>query len=280
MTMGAAYHVCIVRPPGYVHADAFLELGELITFSIEDLGHPCRLGFNTLDRHAKNIVIGTHLFGESARSRLPESAIILNTEQLGASGHAWTTGVVALSQRHEVWDYSTRNVSLLNASGAKRVRLLELGFHPRLERLTLSSNQDIDVLFYGSLGERRRTLLESIRRRGLTVKSLFEVYGAERDRWIERSKVVLNCHHYETHIFEVVRVFYLLTNRVAVVGEVGADTLIEAPFDLCIASASYETLPDRCAELCANESARRQLAESGAAVFRERRQTELLKNLL
>ena len=45
----------------------------------------------------------------------------------------------------------------------------------------------------------------------------YGVYGAERDRLIARSRLVLNVHYFPTHIFEMIRVSYLLANRTAVV---------------------------------------------------------------
>ena len=276
----SAYHVALVQPSGYLHSLAFQELAELLVFSIKDLGLQCEFAVNRFDRQRRNIVLGAQLLPAEWQAQLPADTIIVNTEQLGSQKHSWSDAIVALSERLTVWDYNTRNIEFLQRRGAREVRRLELGFHPKLARLNLSTTPEVDVLFYGSLGERRQHLLERIREQGLVVKSLFGVYGAERDRWIERSKLVLNCHHYETHIFEVVRVFYLLTNRVAVVGEVGADTLIEAAFESCISAATYEALPELCAALCADDAARRQRAESGAGLFRERRQTSLLQPLL
>jgi len=275
-----AFHVALVQPSGYLHSLAFQELAELLVFSLKDLGVPCEFAINRFDRQRRNLVLGAQLLPPEWQAQLPADTIIVNTEQLGSQQHTWTDAIVALSERLTVWDYNTRNIEFLRCRGARDVRRLELGFHPKLARLNLSATPDVDVLFYGSLGERRKQLLERIQAQGLAVKTLVGVYGAERDRWIERSKLVLNCHHYETHIFEVVRVFYLLTNGVAVVGEVGADTLIEPPFDSCIAAGAYEALPALCAELCANDSARRQRAETGAEIFRGRPQTSLLQPLL
>ena len=78
--------------------------------------------------------------------------------------------------------------------------------------------------------------------KGLTVKSLFGVYGKERDAWIERSKLVINHHYYQSQIFEVVRVFYLLTNSVAVVGEVNDTTSIDHIYKEGIHPVQYDGL--------------------------------------
>lgn len=278
--MSESFHVCVVQPEGYLHSLAFTELAELICYAIRDLGHPCGLDVNALDRGARNILIGAHLLGERARARIPASSIILNTEQLGASQHPWTETVVELATRLELWDYSPVNLEYLQARGAPRGRLLELGFHPKLARLRTDIPADIDVLFYGSIGPRRQYILKALEAQGLKVKALFGVYGEERDRWVERSKLILNCHHYDTGIFEVVRVFYLLTNARAVVAEVGDSTHIDPFFRDAVCAVPYEGLVDACERLANDELAHRELAGQGRRLMESRPQAGLIKHLL
>lgn len=52
--------------------------------------------------------------------------------------------------------------------------------------------RDIDVLFYGSITPRRARILESLSAAGIQVTALYGVLGAERDRYIDRAKVVLD----------------------------------------------------------------------------------------
>jgi hypothetical protein len=136
---------------------------------------------------------------------------------------------------------------------------LKIGFQRELARLDSSTPKEIDVLFYGSVNERRKVILDGLEAKGLKVKVLFGVYGKDRDEWIERSKVVLNHHYYESQIFEIVRVFYLLTNSVAVVGEVNEATSIDAMYQDGILAARYEDLVDSCVELVRNPQLRDQI---------------------
>jgi hypothetical protein len=68
-----------------------------------------------------------------------------------------------------------------------------------------------------------------MRGRGLRVESAFGCYGEERDALIARARIVLNVHYYESKVFEVVRVSYLLANRKCVLSESGSDIDLEAP---------------------------------------------------
>jgi hypothetical protein len=106
-------------------------------------------------------------------------------------------------------------------------------------------------------------MLNSLLDAGLKVKHLSGVYGADRDFWISRSKMVLNLHYYEAKIFEIVRMFYLLTNSVPVVAEIGAETIVDKWLTKAVSGASYDTLPKRCIEVCESPDVATELAYRG-----------------
>ena len=274
------YNVCLVKPEGYLHAEAFVELAEVIHYALVDLGLESRLSVNQLARLGRNIVVGAHLLGVDAIRRLPESSVLVNTEQLGAREHPWSEAILDIARHFEVWDYSIENIDYLQKSGCKGARWLKLGFQPQLSRLQRAPNLDVDVLFYGSIGERRQRIIDALQSRGVSVKVLFGVYGRERDEWIGRSKIVLNCHHYDRHIFEIVRVFYLLSNRVPVVAEIGLQTKVESDLRDAVAACSYENLVDTCLSLLNDDTHREAVAERGYSIIRSRDQSSLIRSLL
>lgn len=92
-----------------------------------------------------------------------------------------------------MWDYSAANVARLAALGVAALHV-PIGYHPVLARIERAA-EDLDVLFYGSLNERREAVLDGLEARGLQVASVFGVYGAERDALIARAKLVLNVHY-------------------------------------------------------------------------------------
>ena len=160
-----------------------------------------------------------------------------------------------------------------------RPSYVPIGYVPELTRIA-PAPEDIDVLFYGVLSERRYAVLKDLHDRGLRVKWLSGVLGASRDAWIARSKIVLNVHYWEAKIFEIARVSYLLANRRAVVSERGADPTLERDLESGVAFADYDGLVDRCVELLGDERARRELAERGYQVFSARSQADILHRAL
>jgi hypothetical protein len=144
-----------------------------------------------------------------------------------------------------------------------RVKYVPIGYVEPMTRIAEQEEEDIDVLFYGSMNPRRQKILDELRLRGLNVAAVFGVYGQERDALIGRAKLVLNIRLYESDIFEIVRVSYLLANRKAIVSEYSDNTDIEDDMRTAVALAPYEKIVDVCVDLLANQQKRRDLGRQG-----------------
>ncbi|KVD40922.1 hypothetical protein WS61_02310 [Burkholderia sp. ABCPW 11] len=275
------YNLCIVRPPGYAHAGAFTELAEAIAYGLDDLGHAVHFTENTMMPGARNILIGCHLADPRATEHVPDDTIVVNTEQLHVDEQPWNEAIYRWASRYETWDYSERNLAKLHGLGIAHARYLKLGFHPKLRRIPDDVEQDIDVLFYGTIGPRRAAILDALQARGLKVGIVSGgIYGAERDAFIARAKVVLNLHHYASHIFEVVRAFYLMTNGKAIVGEVSPTTSVDPDYADGFRAAPYDALVDACVELVRDHAQRRRLEADALATIGRHPQARSLAPLL
>ena len=274
------FTVYLARPDGYAHSAAFLELAELIGHGLSDLGHGAQLTVNSVIPGTRPILIGVHLMDPALIRDMPADTIVLNTEQINARTGTWNARVLEWASHFETWDYSNRNIEELSRQSRMPIRHLRIGYHPALERIRSAPNQDIDVLFYGSSSERRVRLIDQLKATGMNVKAMFGVYGPERDALIARSRIVLNMHNFATQIFEIVRVFYLLINRKAVVSEVGPDTAIDPEYRSGIAGVPYDEIPNACLRLLENDADRRELEARGFATISSLPQASLLAPLL
>ncbi|MBX9842969.1 MAG: hypothetical protein K2Z80_14285 [Xanthobacteraceae bacterium] len=106
---------------------------------------------------------------------------------------------------------------------------------------------------------------------------MFNLYGAERDAFVARAKIILNVHFYDARLFEIVRVSSLLANRKCVVSETGSDAAFENQFGAGIAFAPYAALAETCVRLLQNPDSRRVVAEVGFERFKAMPQTEYLQ---
>ncbi|MCV7329654.1 hypothetical protein [Mycobacterium cookii] len=243
------------------------------------LGHDSVLT-NRLDLDdRRTIVLGGNLLIRHGLEP-PKNPIFYNLEQLGDDLPSMTLPAFSdLFRRYPTWDYSQANIERLAALGLPRPTYVPIGYVPELTRIS-PAPEDIDVLFYGASYERRYAILKDLHDRGLRVKWLSGVYGASRDAWIARSKIVLNIHYWQAKIFEITRVSYLLANRRAVVSERGDDPTLERDVEAGVAFADYGELVDRCVELLGDERARRELAERGYQAFSARSQADILHRAL
>jgi hypothetical protein len=271
------YSIWVVSPPNYPHSQCFDEVAIGLQAAFRALSleagivrEPSQLGDIT-------IVLGTNLLPfvtVPPRKRI----VLFNLEQI-TPGSSWLKGeYLSLLGRYPVWDYSERNIAELGRMGI-RAQHCGIGYMPELTRIA-PLEEDIDVLFIGSSNERRIAVLKQIVDHGAKVVARFNVYGSARDGLIARSKIVLNLHFYESRVFEIVRVSYLLANRKCVVSEVGSDSRFESQFVPGIAFVPYHKIAEACSELVQDPVKRNALARSGFDRIVSLPQTEYLREAL
>lgn len=98
-----------------------------------------------------------------------------------------------LKMADEVWDYDELNINLLNMIRPDvKLHVLkpykDWGKYAPVEK-------DIDVLFYGSMNDHRKTVLDALKKRH-HVEIIKTWDGDVLDRYIIRSKILLNIHFY------------------------------------------------------------------------------------
>jgi hypothetical protein len=265
---------------GYIHSAAFREYAFGLLAAFAALGAKVDAADNELlVGDGINVVFGAHLLDPGAE--LPPNTLIVNLEQMRAGWPAQFPHYIELLRRHVVFDYSPSNVCRIRElTGNPHVHVLRPGYVPQLSCIEPAVKQDVDVLFYGSLNERRREILDALRAAGLVVQHLMGVYGAERDQWIARSKIVLNVHFYEDKIHEVVRTSFLLANRKAVVSECEPGTEIDDDMREAVVAVPYGDIVQTCVALAKDDARRHAVEQRGFEIFARRDQAALLAALL
>jgi hypothetical protein len=274
--MQRQYCIWIVTPPGYQHSRCFEEVALSLSEAFTALGMDAPVVADAAEVRGTAVVLGGHFLSTMPH---PEDLIVYNLEQIDGSPDQIVPGYLDILSRYPVWDYSKRNVTALAAQGVT-ARLCGIGYMPGLTRIPAAPVKDIDVLFIGSMNPRRALVLEQISAQGAVVKVAFNCYGAERDDMIARAKIVLNLHFFAAKLFEIVRVSYLLANRVCVVSETGLDTELEGPFLGGVAFSSYGGLAQACLRLLQDDAARQRIATKGFEQMRALSQMDMLRRAL
>ena len=276
-------NVCLIKPKNYIHYLALQELAELIHFSVLELGLKSQITFNYCDNNpsTKNIVLGAHLLNDNLIEDIPENTIIFNTEQIESITENWKKKILNLARKNIIfWDYSQYNLDYLSKTINIKGKLFQIGYQKELNRINHNIDKNIDVLFYGSINARREHIINKLKDRKINVKTLFGVYGKERDDLIAKSKLILNMHMYDSKIFEIVRVFYLLSNSIPVLTEVGSDTKFDNDFLDLICKSTYENIEKNIIYLLENDKKRIKLGENGLNAIKKFPQIKFTEQIL
>jgi len=274
--MADSYRICLILPQNYPHSLCFREVGLSILSALKSNGLECDLTFNQLAPEKINIILGYHLMTFSDRLKTYRY-IPYQLEQLHSREFPFSKNMESILRNAlAVWDYSEKNIAFLKELGIN-AKKLPPGYHENLELIPPAPTQNIDILFYGSMGERRKKVLEILDNR-CKLKLLFGVYGEKRDKWISRAKIILNMHHYSRQIFEAVRVSYLLNNRCFVISEQAIDFCFPK---VNLIMVSYDSLIDTCMEFLKNPEKRDSIRQQNHEEFKKHYpMSELIKEVL
>lgn len=273
--------IWIVTPANYNHSHAFDEVALGLQGAFEELGGsaPIVRDMNAFAGRAP-IIYGGNLLPAEIVGHLPKDSVVINLEQVSEESIWINSRYTSILKSLPVLDYSPRNRENLAAKGIEHAGVLEIGYSRCLSQIKHAPVKDIDVLFYGSMNERRHHILKSLEQGGLKVAHLFNIYGAERDAAIARAKIVINIHHYASGVFEIVRISYLLANCVCVLTEGDIRDPDLQPFIGGLAIEPYDALIERCHKLIADADERDTIAAKGFAAMQSRSQADMLMSVM
>lgn len=207
-------NLVVIQPAGYVHSLVFLDTARYFRYQFRKLGYDVVISKNRVRADCVNIVFGAHL-GVPSEWHARYCLVLVNLEQLGAGGAELPDAYLQLLSRHPVIDYRPENRrAYRDLENSSDVPLVEFHHAPYLSTAPCFNlcDRPIDLLFIGSMNERRQRLIERIRSTGVDV-AVFDqpMYGPERDDYVRQAKAVINIPFYETGTFEQVRAFGVLS---------------------------------------------------------------------
>lgn len=258
------------------------DLIDALVQSFNDLGHNCTVKRNGFSEDAINIFLGSTFLAARhralARKMKGRSYIVFQLEPLdnrldNLLPEYWEL----LRNAAAIWDYAPSNVDYLKAKGFENVFYVPPAFHRCMESFRQKVEPDIDVLFVGSPHPRRARIIEKLKSRGVGVVYLQSAFGETRNRYIARSRIVLNIHAWDVvQILETVRVSFLLANRTFVISEES----FHNPYGDGVVYAPYDRLVEVCIAFLQDSQARQEVAENGYFAVRKLDMVEILRATL
>jgi SAM-dependent methyltransferase len=276
-----AFSIVFLFPPGYAYKNCTDDIVIPLRYALQRLGYEARIQENSFAATGMNIIFGLQDVPNIDLDTIPPNSVIYNFEQLVGGSKALRPHYLAALRRFPVWEYSERNYAVLRGQyNIASVSYVPLGYVPEMSRLDPEYPQDIDVLLYGSLNERRQNIIKALSRRGVRAAGAEKIFGAERDFLIARSKIVINVHYFVPAILEIARLGYLFANRKPVVSERGEDTEIHPGLEESCLFAPYGGLVEKTVELLHAPKSRKLLGERGFLAFSAMPYEEILADVL
>jgi hypothetical protein len=212
---------------------------------------------------------------------LPKNYIVYQLEQISVEGNKWLTQryLEIMKGAKQVWDYSIKNVNLLNRYNVKNVIHLPISYSENLKIVDCSnipdSEKDVDILFIGSISPRRKELLERFKLLN-DIRVLIAdggLWGDERTALLKRSKMIINIHFYGSEsLLEMARLSVLLANKCFIVSETGGDASMDKKLEKGVIFGRYNELVSLCRKYLPAEmvAKRNSIAREGFRLFSER----------
>src|SRR5260370_38927404 len=160
--------IWIVSPQKYPDSHAFDEIALALSAAFRALGREVQIVRDPAGLVDTTIVLGCNLL-PNVRLRLSGRLILFNLEQITPESPWLSSEYLALLGQHTVWDYSDRNITELARLGIGAIRC-GIGYVPELTRIAPSEKM-IDVLFVGSINERRGRILRQLASSGARVEA-------------------------------------------------------------------------------------------------------------
>jgi hypothetical protein len=275
--------VRIVPDNGFdVHAQVFHEIEASVFFSLQKLGYDVTNSTNDFAPDRKNIVFGMHHCPvDVVRHDIPKDTIIYSLEQMREQPECmrWCRKYRGL----EVWDYSMRNVEVLQKAGVENIKHCKIGYVPEISYFERNKPQDrdIDILAYLSPSPRREHIMKQFANNpNINFVHIQCTYGDDRDEYIKRAKLVINLHNHDNQIFEMVRVSHLLQNKVPVLCERNADTDFPDYMEGTVFTSTYNRFVDTAYKLLKKPEELDAQAEKGLEIFKQSPMENFLKEVL
>lgn len=206
---------------------------------------------NRIDPQAYSIVLGgTDAMERELQHLDRERCAIFNFEQLASTSSLAGPAYRAWLADWLVLDYHASNVEQLRRENGPGQLAFELPLVPSESLVTTGDEaKSADVLFYGTMSERRSRVIEQLESMGLKVELVAGAYGHELAPAVRRARIVLHVHYYEQALFPVARVLQPVMMGVPVVCETSVFSELNDWSHSGIVFADYAHLAETCRDL-------------------------------
>jgi hypothetical protein len=262
----------------------FKELAKNLCESLNNSGYNAIISNKVIYKNYKNIILGTtflklrkNILFFSIKNKLPKNTILYNFESYFHNRLWFNKTIKYFYKNYEVWDYSYHNAKNLEKLGIKVNNVLPVIF-PHKKKSNLK--KDIDVLFVGSLSNRRKKIINQLRNYGLNVFASENIGSPkELEKLIIRSKIFLNIHYYGLRELEQPRICPYISSGTVILSEKSLYNDENKLFSKAIVLEKYSDIAKKALNLLKNKYNLELLSKKAFSFSKKRRSEVLLKNI-
>lgn len=265
--------------PSLINLKAYDDVARSVQYGLQLAGHEAHLSTNSFLRDADQyFLFGAHLMPLELLLQFPSGTRFFNLEQYHHLGNITRDrlgpSMLHIIDQFQVIEYSAYNMPFWEV--IRPVAPIIVQPIPYAACLQIpdaaTTDQDIDVLYYGSIGGERKLgfLMAAMGRTRIRPKTVLmqNIYGQERDAYIRRAKIVLSATG--DRIFPEVRTSYLLSNQKAVISDIGETDLIDPFYRNNLLFEDKDTIEDRLFELLTDDAKRIDYAQRSCDLMKTR----------
>jgi len=263
----------------------FKELAKNLCETLNNFGYNAIISNKVIYKNYKNIILGTtflklrkNFLFFSLKNKLPKNTILYNFESYFHNRLWFNKTIKYFYKNYEVWDYSHHNAKNLEKLGIKVNNVLPVIFSHK-KKFNLKK-KNIDVLFVGSLSNRRKKIINQLRNYGLNVFASENIGSPkELEKLIIRSKIFLNIHYYGLRELEQPRICPYISSGTVILSEKSLYKDENKLFSKAIVLEKYSNIVKKALKLLKNKYKLELLSKKAFFFSNKKRSENLLKNI-
>lgn len=287
-------NVILYQPnlPNYLNLRAYEDYARNFVWGLNKIGIKTRLLINEYDSSSDmNFIFGAQIMPLEILTSFRGNCYYVNLEQVfqfKIDKFNLKPQIKFIIDNWTIIEYSKFNMDFWERMAAPNVKLLPVAYGPSLSDIDFKIKKDIDLLYYGSLGEHMSlkddfkmkflAACASSSKRRPTIVFLQNNYDSLRSELIARSRIIISIT--SDRIFPGVRSQYLIANRKPIISSIKPDDLIDDYFKDNIKFSTADEVGFTVANLLDNEDDLNEYSENLFNSFSKIKIDELLKKIL
>lgn len=278
-------HIVVGNPDNPLKKEyMFIEYIAPLYYYLKDNNYNVNIIWKGIDVDSNNNNLHIGVF--NAVTNLPKNYIMANLEppcNRDMNYNKKLCGAKAILNFHDVYNVFPKESSHYN----KNIIFPMPTYHPVLENLfNVNENNyktDIDVLFYGTMTQRRINIYNEVKKAGINIYCPnrpisndypHNVFGKEKDVLIARSKIILIINAYNEGI-DYNRTIYCLSKKKCIIAESSDQSImLKEEFDNKFPVVEIKDIVNTIKYYLKNDKERNELAEKGYEYIKEKYKIE------